>query len=269
MTASTYNPILFIALFGITLLVTSIGFRNVVHFVSVGYAFAIVGVALFTAVVFRNQLTVLGILHLGALIFWGLRLGTFLLRRESLPGYQAERERVQARYPVGKVGVRIAIWLSVSFLYVLLFLPGLVGAVGNAPLPWQLIGAGVMIGGLAIESVADQQKSAFKRQNPGRFCDTGLYKMVRCPNYLGEILFWLGSWLMAIPFYTDAFLWIGSLIGLACIILIMMGSTKRLEVTQGKRYGSQPEYQSYIRSVPVLFPFVPVYSLSKVRVYLE
>ena len=29
------------------------------------------------------------------------------------------------------------------------------------------------------------------------------------------------------------------------------------------------EYQEYIRTVPVLFPFIPVYSLKKVRVFLE
>jgi hypothetical protein len=53
------------------------------------------------------------------------------------------------------------------------------------------------------------------------------------------------------------------LIGLSLITLIMMGSTKRLENEQGKRYGDQPEYQAYIRSVPVLFPLIPIYSLKK------
>ena len=49
----------------------------------------------------------------------------------------------------------------------------------------------------------------------------------------------------------------------------MMGSTKRLEKQQDGRYGQQPAYQEYVRSVPVLFPFVPIYSLKNVRVYLE
>ena len=49
----------------------------------------------------------------------------------------------------------------------------------------------------------------------------------------------------------------------------MIGSTKRLEKSQGERYGALPEYQDYIRRVPVLFPFVPVYTLQNVRVYLE
>ena len=49
----------------------------------------------------------------------------------------------------------------------------------------------------------------------------------------------------------------------------MIGSTKRLEKSQGERYGALSEYQEYIRRVPVLFPFVPVYTLQNVRVYLE
>ena len=60
-----------------------------------------------------------------------------------------------------------------------------------------------------------------------------------------------------------------ALIGLVCIVLIMMGSTKRLEKQQDGRYGEQLAYQKYAQSVPVLFPFVPIYSLKNVRVYLE
>lgn len=31
-------------------------------------------------------------------------------------------------------------------------------------------------------------KSAAKKKNPKRFVDTGLYRIVRCPNYFGELL---------------------------------------------------------------------------------
>ena len=53
---------------------------------------------------------------------------------------------------------------------------------------------GIAIMALAIlgESTADKQKSAAKKINPKRFCDTGLYKYVRCPNYFSEVLFWIG-----------------------------------------------------------------------------
>ena len=92
---------------------------------------------------------------------------------------------------------------------------------------------------------------------------------MRCPNYLGEILFWLGNWVVAVTSYASALQWVISLIGLVCIVLIMLGSTKRLESSQKERYGDLPEFQTYISTVPVLFPFIPVYTLKNIRVYLE
>jgi len=133
----------------------------------------------------------------------------------------------------------------------------------------QLAGLLLMGGGLVLEAVSDKQKSDFKAEFPKQYCDVGLYRWVRCPNYLGEITFWVGNWVIGVMFYDTPLKWIAGLAGMVCIVLIMMGSTKRLERSQGERYGSQLKYQEYIHSVPVLFPFVPVYSLKKVRVFLE
>ena len=62
---------------------------------------------------------------------------------------------------------------------------------------------------------------------------------------------------------------LATLAGLVCIVLIMMGSTKRLEASQEERYGAREGFQHYIHTVPVLFPFVPIYTLKDVRVFLE
>jgi steroid 5-alpha reductase family enzyme len=58
-----------------------------------------------------------------------------------------------------------------------------------------------MTGGLMLESVADKQKARAKRAQAETYCDTGLYSIVRCPNYLGEIIVWLGNWLAGVPVY--------------------------------------------------------------------
>ena len=126
-----------------------------------------------------------------------------------------------------------------------------------------------MATGLALEAVADGQKNAAKQACPSCFTNVGLYRWVRCPNYLGEITFWTGSFIAGAGFLTSG-LRVGlALVGWACIVLIMMGSTKRLERTQDARYGEQPAYQEYVSTVPVLFPWVPIYSLKRVKVYLE
>jgi hypothetical protein len=49
----------------------------------------------------------------------------------------------------------------------------------------------------------------------------------------------------------------------------MIGSTKRLERIQIARYGERPDFQAYIRRVPVLVPYVPVYSLLNLPIALE
>lgn len=197
----------------------------------------------------------------------GGRLGFFVLRREARPSYQQESERLQNRYGQAKGPAKLAIWIGVSVLYVLMFLPALYHLSGTALLPTptavavELGGVALLFGGLLLETGADQQKSAFKALHPREFCGVGLYRWVRCPNYLGEILFWVGSWIMGVSFYSGLWQWLGSFAELIGIILIMMGSTKRLEAEQESRYGNLPAFQSYCRRTPVLFPFLPIYTL--------
>jgi steroid 5-alpha reductase family enzyme len=120
-------------------------------------------------------------------------------------------------------------------------------------------------GGLGLKWLADRQKTAAKRKAPERFCDSGLFAWVRCPAYLGEILFWMGNWTLGAASFSAWWHWLGSAVGLVCIILIMLGSTKRLEASQNRRYGELEAFQKYRETVPILFPWVPIYSLAKLR----
>lgn len=258
------------------LLISALGFYRVVYFVSIGYGFSIAAMALLALVLLREQMTALAALHALLLLLYGLRLGTYLVRRERNPSYaQAQAADNRERAARVKPPLRVVIWLTVAALYLLMFSPGLFHLADGrqADSAWatvaQVIGPVVMAAGLALEALADKQKSDFKARQPRRFCDVGLYRVVRSPNYLGEIIFWLGSFIAGLPFYTSALRWLAALVGLVSIVLIMLGSTKRLERTQEERYGQLPEYQQYIRTVPVLFPFVPLYTLKNVKVYLE
>lgn len=259
----------------LALIFSAIGFYKTVYFISIGYAFAITSMAIVTPIVLRENLTWFAAFQNALLAFWGLRLGLYLIRREMKPSYQKEKKSNDEQVSGIQGWVKVGVWVTVSVLYVSMYAPGLF----HLALPQrettslmfvtQVIGLIVMAGSLLLEAVADKQKSDFKAQNPTQFCNVGLYRWVRCPNYLGEILIWVGSFIVSITFYTAIWQWVVSFIGVACITLIMMGSTKRLEHAQTKRYGGQKRYQEYIRSVPVLFPFVPVYSLKNVRVFIE
>jgi steroid 5-alpha reductase family enzyme len=266
---------IYAVLFGLTLLVTALGFRKLVYFVSIGYTFAIVLMSLFSVLAFRASMTWFSSLHILLLVVWGLRLGMYLLRRESASTYQNERDRVETQYKRRSPVFLISIWLAVSILYVLMFLPAflnvLSGAETSSPASvfWQILGLVFLLVGLVIETLADQQKSVFKTQNPNQFCATGLYSWVRCPNYLGEIIFWVGNWIMGIAFFNSILAWVCGLIGTVCLILIMVGSAKRLEASQTKRYGELESYQTYVRTVPVLFPFLPIFTLKDARIVID
>lgn len=116
---------------------------------------------------------------------------------------------------------------------------------------------------LTIESIADRQKSNAKKQNPNRFCDTGLYKIVRCPNYLGEILFWTGVIISGFGVLQGVMQWAIAILGYFLLIYVMFSGAKRLENRQNKNYGEDPEYQAYIKKTPLLLPLIPLYSLQK------
>ncbi len=272
---ASLNLQMMLVLFVLALVISAVGFYRVVYFISIGYAFSIVAMAAAVMIMLRENLTVAAALQNLLLAFWGLRLGIFLVRRELQPGYSKELAATHERTAGMALPVKVIIWIGVSFLYVLMFSPSLfVMATPAAGQPAALgsliqwLGLTIMVGALVMESLADRQKSAFKARFPKQFCDTGLYRWVRCPNYLGEILFWTGNWIAALAFYTSALRWVASLIGLVCIVLIMMGSTKRLEEQQNQRYSERPEYQDYIRTVPILVPYIPVYSFKTLRVYL-
>ena len=270
-----YVSIEMLLLFGLALVISSIGFYRVVYFISIGYAFSIVAMGIITPIRHLESLTWALALQNIFLVLWGIRLGFYLVQREVRESYRKELKNIHQRTAGMSWMIKVLIWVSVSLLYVLMFSPSLFGLIalpGSSSRIYdltQIAGLLLMGGGLVLEALSDKQKSDFKAKFPEKYCNVGLYRWVRCPNYLGEIIFWLGNWVMGIMIYDTPLRWVAGLIGIACIVLIMMGSTKRLENTQDERYGDQPEYQNYIRTVPVLFPFVPVYSLKNVRVYLE
>lgn len=259
----------------LALLVSALGFLRVVWFVSLGYAGSVSLIALAATGRFHDALTPWSLLHGALLLFYGVRLGTYLVRREMRPAYAAAREDARQRGEKVSFAVKPLIWVSVALLYVLMTAPYLLVLADARAEPStglrvsQVAGLAIAAAGLALEALADHQKSTYKSKNPGHWCDVGLYRWVRCPNYLGEMIFWIGSWVAGLSAYHHPIHWVATGVGLVCILLIMMGSTKRLEAGQMERYGQHEDFVRYTRTVPVLFPFVPVYTLKNVKVYLE
>jgi steroid 5-alpha reductase family enzyme len=128
---------------------------------------------------------------------------------------------------------------------------------------WAWIGAAVTLCGILLEAVSDAQKAAAKKVNPKRFVDTGLYRIVRCPNYLGELVIWTGVLISAIGAHLSWWQWIVAGIGYIGIVFVMFSGARRLELRQNETYGNDPEYQNYIKNTPILIPFLPIYSVAR------
>lgn len=90
-----------------------------------------------------------------------------------------------------------------------------------------------------------------------------LGSIVRCPNYLSEVVFWTGVFVSGVDTLNSVWQWIGAIIGYVCIVYIMFGGARRLEIRQNRNYGSDKEYQEYVKRTPILIPLVPLYSVEK------
>ena len=257
-------PIEFWILFGICMLVSAIGFKNYVWFISLGYGFSIAAQGVAMMIMYGQDLTVGTIIACVLFILYGLRLGGYLAIREF--GKSSYKKNMKGEIKDGKTvpfGVKIAIWTSCAALYVTQ-VSGVFYRLVNTEKDniWVFIGAGVMLLGVSLETAADIQKNAAKKVNPRRFVDTGLYRIVRCPNYLGEMIFWTGVVITAIG-AASGWQWVVIAIGYIGIIFVMFSGARRLEIRQDKNYGSDPEYQKYVATVPILLPFIPLYSVKK------
>jgi len=160
--------------------------------------------------------------------------------------------------------VKVVMWLAVAVLYVAQTSP-VYFRMYNGGETSALVWVGIVICVLAIilESAADQQKSAQKAVRPDMVATQGLYKIVRCPNYFGEILFWTGLTVSSLDALHGWYQWVTVLVAYVCIVYIMFNGAQRLERRQMARYGNNAEYKAYADKTPIIIPLLPIYHLNK------
>lgn len=265
------------SLLGIILIVCAVlcavGFYKFVYFLSIGYGFAVAGggIAILIMSIVNPTATPIWLVAIQALLFlaYGIRLSGFLLVRE-LKNASFKKTDV-AKDTLAKnnekkmpVFVLATIWVFVSILYTAQVSPMLFrynNASEDILVP--IIGVVISILGLVLEAAADNQKSAQKKENPNMVATKGLYKIVRCPNYLGEIIFWTGIFISGITTYATVGQWITAIVAYICIVYIMFNGAQRLEKRQMARYGEDKEYNDYANKTPIIIPLLPIYHLNK------
>ena len=242
------------------------GFKEFVWFMSVGYGFAVMCIGIFHLLfgLISHTLT-LGTAIISVLfIIYGYRLGGYILKRELTNAAYRKTLEATGSTKAMPIPVSLFMWVYSMLMYTAqtsALTYRIMNRAGDNLFVW--LGIVIMVLAIIGEATADRQKSAAKKVNPKRFCDTGLFKIVRCPNYFSEIMFWFGVTVSGIG-AVQGKQWIIVIVALLLIAYVMYNSAQRLELRHEKNYGLDPEYQKYSDTVPLLFPFSKQYHSMKV-----
>jgi steroid 5-alpha reductase family enzyme len=188
------------------------------------------------------------------IIIWTLRLGTFLFLRIKKAGEDKRFREIKKSFSWFFMAFTVSgMWVSICALC------ALTGISNGIELNIVThVGILLFVIGFVLEIIADTQKSNFRKNNDNKdkFITTGLWKYSRHPNYLGEIILWIG---VAIISYSS--LELNQLFTLVSpiftyLLLVYVSGINLLEKSGQKKWGSLNEYKEYKRKTPRLFWFI-------------
>lgn len=251
----------------------AMGFFKTEWTVSYGYGFATAFSAL-SLLLRQEQESTIATVHAAALVFYGFRLNVFLFLRNRLsPTYREIGrkidERSQERYP-SRIS-RLPFVLSCGLLFYGLYLPVLLTSKLTrdtiAMESVSFFGLTVMKAlvamqwiGYLVASLGDLTKSYVKAsENNGKFLVTsGVFSILRHPNFSGEILSWTcnslsgalsTAYLLRSKFSLSILGCLGlSTMGWAGMLFVLLRATSTLEERQQKEHGDTEKYKEWVKS---------------------
>ena len=207
-----------------------------------------------------NNLSALNKILISApIIFWSLRLTRNWII--SWDGFSHEDFRYIELKKGGKIklefinftGIHLIPTLQVNLsLFPLYFL---FNSYELSSLNYPLIFASIFtILAVIIETIADEQMRSFRsnKKNDGITMNKGLWKYSRHPNYFGEVMFWVGLYLMAFLSIKTPFWLILSPISM--IILFIFISCPMMDNRSLKK---RSDYKQYMNNTSQLFIWFP------------
>lgn len=196
-------------------------------------------------------------LLLAAVSLWGIRLFYRILKRKLIkPGEDMRYKKWRETWTYFYLRSYLQIFLLQPLLLFFNAVPLILFFAHNHfanPISQlsMVIGGALWIIGFVVEVIADYQLDLFYRQRKTSetFCQRGLWKYSRHPNYFGEILLWWGIYFYVAP----AIGWSVALIGpmTISILLLFVSGIPMAE----ERLKNNIQYQRYQSTTSVLIPW--------------
>jgi steroid 5-alpha reductase family enzyme len=187
-------------------------------------------------------------------VIWAVRLGTFLFGRIRKAGKDTRFDEIKPSF------FRfLSVW-TIQALWVTFTVGAALAAITTTFRKeldlFAILGLVEWVLGFGIEIVADAQKSRFNAdpKNKGRFIQTGLWARSRHPNYLGEIILWIGISCVALP-VLQGWQWVTLISPIfVAFLLTRVSGIPLLEKQADKKWGGKADYEASKRNTPVLIP---------------
>jgi steroid 5-alpha reductase family enzyme len=208
---------------------------------------------------------------------WGIRLTYNFSRRGAYKlkfweGEEDYRWKILRQNPALKGRWK---WMLFNLFFICLYqmslillfsLPSLVAMQGvEKPLGlFDYLLATLMLGFIIIETIADQQQWNFQNEKhrlikagkltaPYRagFIQSGLWSIVRHPNYASEQAIWIVFYLFSVSATGRWLNW--SIAGCLLLMILFKGSS---DFSENISAGKYPEYKNYQKKVPRFIPFL-------------
>ena len=188
------------------------------------------------------------------IVVWALRLGSFLFFRIKKAG-----EDIRFR-EIKKSPTRFFMTWTLQGMWVSLCSACALAGIAKGIIinDYFYCGLAIFLIGFIVEIVADTQKTKFRSnpKNKDKFINSGLWKFSRHPNYMGEILLWLGISIISLSSLEDFEL--VTLISplFTYLLLVYVSGIRILEYNGDKKWGHLDSYKEYKKNTPRLIGYL-------------
>lgn len=254
------SPLLttFIIAIGLNLFIFIFAFKKQSdHFTDITYSLTFIILAVFSYLSYGASSELPKILLVVMVSLWAIRLGSYLFIRINKIGVD---HRFDEMRPNWKRYIRF--WVLQGTSVWLVSLPVIISLTSSMQIEslmtLQWVGFVIWLVGFLMETIADYQKYRFRndKSNDGQFMQSGLFSVIQFPNYLGEMMVWIGVFAYAVP-YLIGWDWVSILSPIwICTLLLFISGIPYLRRQSKKRYGHLQSFNSYTKNTPKLIPFI-------------